>query len=363
MHGIPGGSARRDLVHLRRWRIPEPPGGVGDAARVGHAGGDHRQGGVHGTGRPGPVGAAGTPEARSGARVPARPALRLAGPAVAEATGPLPQRLATALGLPVGAVPATGTELLVVELAEDPTPVRTWGDRDGFSLAVSTGADSRKVAVPGVDSRAGVLAVSVRIGGHPVLRVTDAGRTQSLDLVSGRRGPDAIAGYYPTVAGHATTDSSRYTTLRLNGAAVAQQDPADRTATLGLGDADITLEPWVAGLGWAKPGRAWLSVLPLVSYERAGMLSYEPDVVVVPRSCFRGTDDLRRAVPFAGDPVTIGNVAGAESSGTELLSDVPVTLRQVTLVLTFCGSIRTTAGAVTYRVEANPSQTARVDLT
>lgn len=284
-------------------------------------------------------------------------------PAVASVSGAVPRRLTDELGLAAGATPAPGHELLVVDLAVGGanSAFRVAEPGDPVRVAIDTGTTSRSVPLPATTFVAGTLAVSVPTGAHPQLRVTDAGRTQTLDLVTGRRGPDAIASYYPTPQGTWPADSGRATTLRLYGAAVAALGPADRLASIQLAELPVALDPWVPGRGWAAPGRAWLVLQPEVGYGRRSIEQYQ-DTVTVPLSCFRVTGPDGRPLPLAGEPLAIGGRPGAGSAETELIADVPATLRRVTVAFAFRGTIATENGAVTFQVLANPTRTGVVTL-
>lgn len=116
------------------------------------------------------------------------------------------------------------------------------------------------------------LVVSVPKGHDATLRVTDEGRTQSFDLREGRRGTDAIPGYYrPDSVTWAATDGSYEGTatctdaLRIGSSALPVSCRADFTVDLN-GFAG-SLDAWTVGPGWARPGRIWL-VLPDVAYSQ-----------------------------------------------------------------------------------------------
>ena len=101
------------------------------------------------------------------------------------------------------------------------------------------------------------LAVSVPQGHTATLQVTDDGRTQSLDVRTGKRGKDAIAGYYRP---HELkwTDADYHDTGRATctGPRGTTHFTTDMSTTFG--QAAGSLEPWLPGAGWAKDGRVWL---------------------------------------------------------------------------------------------------------
>lgn len=107
------------------------------------------------------------------------------------------------------------------------------------------------------------LLVSVPKGLSATLRVTDDGRTQSYDLRAGKRGPDAIAGYYQRQELNISSNDAGYT-----GTGTCPDVPYILNVTLPcsvriefLLDTDsFSLQPWLPALGWARNGRTWLLV-------------------------------------------------------------------------------------------------------
>ena len=89
------------------------------------------------------------------------------------------------------------------------------------------------------------ILVSVPTGGDPVLAVTDAGRTQLLNLRTGKRQGDVIPAYYPLRAADQVSVS---VTGKFGG----------RSATLAVHSANPALQPYAEGHGWAAKGKAWL---------------------------------------------------------------------------------------------------------
>lgn len=285
----------------------------------------------------------------------------------AAVTGTIPERLAAGLRLRPGTGVPAGRQLFLAELARPAASAPLPGSGDDVSIAVVAGADTRAVRGGATALTGGTLAIVLPVGARPVLRVTDAGRAQSLDLVTGRRGTDAIAGYYPVRRGEWESDDRTNIGLRLYGAAVAALGPEDRLAALGLEDTPASLLPYAPGRGWAEPGRAWLVVRAEVAYGRRSAAITDPDVVVVPAASFTATGPGGIRIALVGEPITIGEggtttTPAAAFAGTELVGDMPASLRQVALVFTFRGTITTPAGPVTYQPYTNPSQTARITL-
>lgn len=123
------------------------------------------------------------------------------------------------------------------------------------------------------------LVVSVPKGRPVILRVTDDGRTQSYDLRAGRRGDDAVAGYYRP---QQVTGLDK---LTYDGAAICPPVSVPYLGDLDCG-AHITLDstvgvssaslnPWVPVYGWAAPGRTWLVLSSL-------LLTVDPVITIAP---------------------------------------------------------------------------------
>lgn len=185
-----------------------------------------------------------------------------------------------------------------VALFESPDPqTPEYGQDDDVTTAVVV--DGQPRTLPDKPSFGGGYLVSVPVGHSAQLVVTDAGRTQSFDMRTGRRGPDAVAGYYPPHSASVPAADAKLTDD-------AECDAPIPTPTGSFSDCEVittfeipdgtgALDPWAPGLGWAENGRAWL-VFPEAEYEArvAGMsVSYArsadslltltlPDGTVVP---------------------------------------------------------------------------------
>jgi hypothetical protein len=92
-----------------------------------------------------------------------------------------------------------------------------------------------------------LIAVAVEPGADATLVVNDSGRDQSINLRTGARGPDAVAGYHPVPSGNKTLADG----IEISGG----QHRFQLT-----GSVSARKYPYVAGRGWAAPGRVWLSV-------------------------------------------------------------------------------------------------------
>lgn len=194
-----------------------------------------------------------------------RLAWRATGPAVTEqAVGPLASIDPTRA--------ADGEEVLVVavdpsprggqwELGDDAKPTAELVAADRVTaLELLPLADSETIAP--IPQGGALVVASVPTGAPVTLRVTDAGRTQSLDVRTGRLGEDAIAAYYRPN----TQELSQSTELT---AAVTSSpygtDPTPLTmafepAAGSPGHPIAMLAPYRPAAGWARPNRAWLTV-------------------------------------------------------------------------------------------------------
>ena len=277
------------------------------------------------------------------------------------ATRRLPPELASLLGMPAGAAPAPGHELVLAELAPSraylpPDPTRT------APQAVEVVAASATRRLPAEGLLTGTIAVSVPAGVRPVLRVTDAGRRQSLDLGTGRRGGDAVAGYYPVRHLDWQPSELETTGLQLSGPGAAAIPANARVAGIQLDDVEGSLLPYVPGRGWARDGRAWLVLRPEIDYTRitAGTTGRDRVTVDVRSFTVSGPDGTR--YPVSGRPIAVGKSTspsdfplGQGGTGT-LVLDVPATLPRATVAFSFTGTIRLPAGPVDWSIYANPVQ-------
>jgi hypothetical protein len=269
-------------------------------------------------------------------------------------TSRLPPALAAGLGLAPGATPAPGHELVLTQAAPWP-----YGDRSADDALdqpddarITVGSAVRHSPLLRADL-SGTVVVSVPTGVHPVLRVTDEGRSQSLDLRTGRRGRDAVAGYYPTRTGryeHGAPHDDEWVVLRLSGGAG------------GYGGAfvtayDVRLRPWLEERGWAPPGRTWLLVEPSVAAVQAGTTGSDVTLSLA-ASSFRVTGSDGASYPLVGERIT---PAGVQTATGTLVAVAPPALRSVTLRLVPAGSAHGPGGPVSWTVD-HGSQVVTVPL-
>ncbi|WP_344669603.1 hypothetical protein [Catenulispora yoronensis] len=144
---------------------------------------------------------------------------------------------------------------------------------DTSKIAVSVVIDGAERPVPVAGSAFGFV-VSVPVGHTALLKVVDEGRAQTFDMRAGRRGSDAVVGYYPprSLAWPKHSDNADFYVSR-----ATCDDPS--TAGTGLKDAcgfevsfslfggTIDLQPWLPRLGWAPPGRIWVSTTAFIDVD------------------------------------------------------------------------------------------------
>jgi hypothetical protein len=141
-----------------------------------------------------------------------------------------------------GAIAApSGAELFLAHVARPlPRPVGKAGVLTPATQVV-VGGQARSSSVRfGRDS---ILIVSVPTGTPVLLKMSDKGRTQTLDLRSGKRGSDANPLFYTR---YAMKDFDVRTDIR-------PPDPG----RIGM-SGSLALLPWTEEHGWAPAGTAWL---------------------------------------------------------------------------------------------------------
>jgi hypothetical protein len=198
----------------------------------------------------------------------------------------------------------------------------------------------------------GVIVVSVPTGAHPLLRVTDAGRPQSLDLVTGRRGPDAVAAYYPIRTGSGDVDVDHSGPwVRLSGPGATGLTGQDRLTSVYVSDVDYTLWPWLPSRGWAPAGRVWLDLDVKMSYWRPSSGVDGNDTVKIDPASFHlsgpaGTIALSGAVIAPTHDTTI--IAPGQTDAGTFYAQIPAALRAATFTFHFAGTISTDKGTTTW---------------
>jgi len=167
-------------------------------------------------------------------------------------TDRVPADVATGLDLGDGPVAAAdGYEMMLVKLSPDDN---IWTDNGspllkGVSAAIRI--DDRDVKLEKLPDSVTSVAMSVPKGKPVSLRVTDAGRTQSLNLRDGKPGPDVHPGFADIVSGSLSIDYRKSGTASSAG---GYRRPLEVTVRLY----NASRHPWTPQTGWAKDGRRWV---------------------------------------------------------------------------------------------------------
>jgi hypothetical protein len=257
------------------------------------------------------------------------------------------------VGITGAAVAAPGHELVLVAtpLANNTESQVFEGRPDKIEIVVNDTAKPFTFEGPQLLWH-GVVVASVPTGAHPILRVTDAGRPQSLDLLTGRRGPDAIAAYHPIRTGSGDVDSDHSGPwVRLSGPGAAGLTGQARLASVYVSDVDYTLWPWLPNRGWARAGQLWLDLDVKMSYWRPSSGTAADDTVRIAPSSFRlaspaGTITLSGGTIAPAQDTTI--VAPGQAATGTFRAQIPATLRTATLTFHFAGTIATDKGTTTW---------------
>ncbi|MEV6965576.1 hypothetical protein AB0M47_10695 [Hamadaea sp. NPDC051192] len=148
---------------------------------------------------------------------------------------------ATRMGLPGAIAAPSGAEFFLVHVAQpSPRPVGKSGALTPATQVVVAG-QARPLSVR--FGRNGVLVISAPTGAPVLLKMTDKGRTQTLDLRTGKRGSDANPLFYTR---YAMKDFDVRTNIR-----------PPEPGRIGM-SGSLALLPWTEDRGWAPSGKAWL---------------------------------------------------------------------------------------------------------
>jgi hypothetical protein len=229
---------------------------------------------------------------------------------------------------------APGDEFIAVYA--QPGTLAAFRTESGDKVSAVVAVNGAARALPGdVLTHSEGLLVSVPKGGTATLRVTDDGRTQSYDLRAGKRGPDAIPGYYRPQAVTMPSSGADYT-----GVGTCPDVPYIMGVTLPcsvrieflLETDSASLQPWLPVLGWAKNGRTWLLISDV---------SYLPDPTPVTIAPGGGKFTPHASKSFSvrlPDGTSAGLVPGTDNDFTStqpavLTFDVPADFTKGTLLI------------------------------
>jgi hypothetical protein len=147
-------------------------------------------------------------------------------------------------------VAGDGREFLLVHLSEKVSHTKVLHS-DGVPVTAAVLVDGKSRPLDrGANFGDGVLVMSVPAGAATQLVVTDANRPQSIDLRTGKRGPDALPNFHPALTGGIELED----VVRVNGV-----HPAGRGSRFEVAVGAVLL-PYANDKGWAKSGRLWLDL-------------------------------------------------------------------------------------------------------
>jgi hypothetical protein len=185
------------------------------------------------------------------------------------------------------------------------------------------------------------LVVSVPVGHKATLTVTDAGRTQSLDVRTGNREADAIAGYYRPR--HLETSIREY---KANGVAAANGHTVDLLISVDFYMASVSVQPWIPRYGWAPDGRAWLEMASVVVDVRVASHSRSDNLFAY---VMRHSTDFPKTFTIAvGGAFEVAAKPGTADGifvTSRIVFDVPAGFSTGTLGIRPTGTLRDAKGA------------------
>jgi hypothetical protein len=203
---------------------------------------------------------------------------------------------------------AEGHQLIAIYA--DPGALAPFRTEPGDQVTAAVVLNGTERPLPaGVLAHSEGLLVSVPKGGTATLRVTDEGRTQSYDLRAGKKGPDAIAGYYrpqnvtipPSGGGYTGTGTCPDVPVAFIGSL-----PCSVRIQLVIITNSASLQPWLPGLGWARRGHTWLLISDV---------TYLPDAAPVTIAPGGGSFTLQVRKSFAVRPAGGTAIAARPESG------------------------------------------------
>ncbi|WP_027343510.1 hypothetical protein [Hamadaea tsunoensis] len=214
-----------------------------------------------------------------------------------------------------------GQELFLAHLAKEQPKTLGVPDTTPAAVKLTVGDHTRTLAgtVPYGDA---TYIVAVPAGAPVRYAVTDKQRTQTLDLRTGKRAADAIAGFYPTFEAKSVWLKSE---VRL--------DPRKGDLTVAGG---LTLVPWTQEHGWAAAGRGWLvyeaSFNQIIGYEDDEKVDVRRSLTVLAGG---------KAYPAVADIVTPGFTGSLTDAGrATVYFSVPAGTRSATIKLTPHGTCK-----------------------
>ncbi|MQA79778.1 MAG: hypothetical protein GEV10_15075 [Streptosporangiales bacterium] len=259
--------------------------------------------------------------------------------------------VARKLGIPGPVRAPAGHEFVVADFAKNvavehdlPRGGRQIGSLQGkkYRQWLSVGRSARPPIY--VDVTKGTLLIVCAPEGEPVrLKILDSGRTQWLDLRTGKRGQDAVTSFYPSRDWSPALPDGEVTTVGVAGG---------EGVVTTVRDVTVSLRPFGPNGTWARRGKAWLYVT-VDAATLCGASVASCHVTLAPNR------QIRVRVGRAGRLRTVGKVTtqplgvGTSSTSSSTVAfEVPQTIRSAKLTLS-------TAGRVSMRPRKPKSKVAR----
>jgi hypothetical protein len=203
-----------------------------------------------------------------------------------------------------------GKALLLVRLYRPSDPHEKAESVDATGTVVVAGK-ARSIGEVGRSVET-LIAVSVDPGAEATLVVSDSGREQSINLRTGARGPDALAAYHPVRSDGETLGDG----VRISG---------NQGGVEISGSVSARKYPYLAGQGWAPPGRVWLQVKVGVGSIAA---RYSCDIDAARSFSVRGSVGAISvpATSLAATSIAAKSTAPSDAAIVMDIADAPVTL-------------------------------------
>jgi hypothetical protein len=242
-----------------------------------------------------------------------------------------------------------GRELLLVRLSDIPAlkgwqPAGTWHEVDAKVIV-----DGRARHLGNLTAGDAVLITAVPIHAPVTLMVTDEGKTQSIDLRTGRPGSGAVSAY--------TRPPSR-------GSIKYDVPVVPRPEYVGgfnvKVDVSATLRPFDGRRNgvWARSGRMWMDVSLKVTFWGNGTLGGELDVA---RSLLLHSGATALKVPPGTAPLTLEPASVTDFTVEHRFDvDVPDDLRVITISFKPTGKFTYDGKPLSYRVTGSSSATLKL---
>lgn len=262
-------------------------------------------------------------------------------------------------------LPASAVRLLKPNTTGPVSPILAPAGRELVAVQVDSGAPDKFGRQPGGEV-ASDAAVSLVVGdqtvpvneklenldvlivnapkGAPVLvKLTEYGRTQSMDLRTGAPGPDVVPGM--TGPRDLTVPVAHTTEGTVTSGGVT------RPFKVGIEGMKGELQPYLTGLGWAAPGRQWMVVRVRASGDGAPVNAppnwfWVTFVFDAAQSFTVALPSGERVSPRSAPPVEMkpNFSTGSQSATVTAVFDVPAGVTAATLRVTVTGTTKALYG-------------------